>query len=255
MKFHGKNHLNSNMYKKLRIKENKSEIEVVAIPDERFKKVELVKTVTPYITDTITELTEKEKLREIVEYFLRNNIICEIIQKDDKIVVTSTSDRQLILSLSRKHTAILNMIIEKYKNDRLKFIEECNVEKVHIRNTYIDQHFNIISNTSSYQVAYTNNDKNEEVLLITLMSKGDKLAKFDEEFIDEFMKDFISKSEQIHAIADYYNMKYGWFSNYKMIELPSNLFKKYHTDTLNHNYHFNKENKKQLCFILEKENK
>ena len=78
MKYIGKKHLNSNMYKKIRMKEKDGKVVISAIPDEKYKNMELLKTSTPDITDTIDGLNDEEKIEEITKYFLRNNTRKEI---------------------------------------------------------------------------------------------------------------------------------------------------------------------------------
>ena len=72
--------------------------------------MELLKTSTPDITDTIDGLNDEEKIEEITKYFLRNNTIRSIKQNGEEIIVSSTSGRHLVIGLSKKYLNILNLI-------------------------------------------------------------------------------------------------------------------------------------------------
>lgn len=251
MKYIGKKHLNSNMYKKIRMKEKNGELLISAIPDETYKNVELIKTSTPYITDTINDLTEEKKVEEITKYFLRNNTICSIAQKDNEIIINSISGRQLVINLPKKYSSILNLILAKYQNDRLKFLSETNINEIYITKGYIDEKFHLISSESSYKVGYIGMD-DKEVIHLNLMSQNGKLAKFDLDFIDEYLKDFINNNPDcIYLICNYYELEYGLFDTISKIHLPSDLFQKYQAEVIKHNNVIYNENKKQLCLNLE----
>lgn len=258
MKLSGKKHLNSNLYDKIVIKELENDIKISVSPDKRFKNAELIKTSGSNISDAISKLDEKEKLIEIIKYFLRNNMICQISENDNKIVITSTSNRKLILNLSSKYLDILNYIIEKYNSDRIQFIEECDVNKIYIRTAYFDgSPIKYVTKTTSYGIFYEEMiDDEEEVLVLTLMQKNKKLASFDEEFIDEFIKKYIEESEEIKTHIDYRDNNYSWtsISDLKTIVAPFDIIRKYNINLLNHNYKVKKEKAKQLCLELEKEN-
>ena len=113
MKYIGKKHLNSNMYKKIRMKEKDGKVVISAIPDEKYKNMELLKTSTPDITDTIDGLNDGGKIEEITKYFLRNNTIRSIKQNGEEIIVSSTSGRHLVINLSNKYLNILNLILSR----------------------------------------------------------------------------------------------------------------------------------------------
>lgn len=137
MKYIGKKHLNSNMYKKIRMKEKDGKVVISAIPDEKYKNMELLKTSTPDITDTIDGLNDGGKIEEITKYFLRNNTIRLIKQNGEEIIVSSTSGRHLVISLSNKYLNILNLILDKYQNDRLKFLDKVSDKNlIHITTCY-----------------------------------------------------------------------------------------------------------------------
>lgn len=255
MKYTCKKHLNSNMYKKIRMKEKNGEVLISAIPNEKYKNVELIKTSTPYITDTISDLPEEEKLEEITKYFLRNNTICALVQKGKEIVVTSISGRQLVINLPKKYSSILNLILAKYQNDRLKFLSETNINEIHITESYLDENLHLISSESSYGVSSTSIIDENKVIHLNLMSQNGKLAKFDLDFIDKYLKDFINNNpNRIYLICKNYEQKYGLFDIVKKIQLPyaSNLFRKYQEEIIEHNKYIENENKKQLYLEFRK---
>lgn len=262
MRFVGKKHLNSNMYKKIRITEKNNEIVINTTPDERFAKIEKLKLSTPYITDVIGQLSEEEKVEEIVKYFLRNNVICELIQKSDSIVVGSTSGTQLVICLSKKFSNILNIIIEKYEIDRLKFLNQSDIKNVRIIQKHYDEYLHLISKISFYQEGFIKKrndilaeDNIEKAIILCLLSGDDnKIAKFDEKFIDSYLKKFIDEtSNYIDVVEDNYNFIFYISDGDKLIYLSKELLKKYKGYIYNHNQYIINESKKQLSLTLEKE--
>ncbi|MBP3635250.1 MAG: hypothetical protein J6J17_02160 [Bacilli bacterium] len=252
MKFNGKKHLNSNMYKKIRIKEKNTEVIVSAIPDERFKNVETLKLSIMCITDFIKDMNEEDKVKEITEYFLRNNTICGLIDDKNGIIVNSVSGRQLVISLSCKYRGILNLIYEKYQNDRLKFLSETNIDTIHITEIYLNKVYRIITHASIYQVV---NIDNKDVIHLNLFSdKAEEIAKFDLNFIDNYIRNFINNSPSfIWSICNSYASTYFIFDLNKKIYLPYDLYEKYEQEVIKHNHFIENEDKKQLSLNLERE--
>ena len=84
-------------------------------------------------TSTLKGLTDEEKMNEIIRYFLRNNIICEVTYEVYNRVgytaIKGLEDRSLRISEMHKLSEdILHEIYEKYYLDRGKIIEKspCN---------------------------------------------------------------------------------------------------------------------------------
>ena len=256
MKYIGKNHLNSNTYKKIRMKENDGEVVIIATQDEKYKNMELLKTSTPNITDTIDGLNDEEKIEEITKYFLRNNTICSIKQNGVEIIVSSTSGRYLVINLLNKYSNILRLILDKYQNDRLKFLDEVSDKKlVHITVEYSTSS-KLFNNESSYGIHYITKsfdfENQLEVVHLNLMEIHDeKISKFDLDFLDEYLKEFINNNPNtIKLICNYYKLKYGFSDGNRVIELPEDLYRKYGNMVRKHNEFVRKEENKQLCLEL-----
>lgn len=260
MKYIGKKHLNSNMYKKIRMKEKDGKVVISAIPDEKYKNMELLKTSTPDITDTIDGLNDGGKIEEITKYFLRNNTIRSIKQNGGEIIVSSTSGRHLVINLSNKYLNILNLILDKYQNDRLKFLDKVSDKNlIHITTCYtgyIGHLFEFYNDESSYGIHHITKPydlENElEVVHLNLMEiHHKKISKFDLDFLDEYLKEFINNNPNIiKLIWNCYELKYGFSDGNRVIELPEYLCRKYADMVYEHNEFIEKEEKKQLCLEL-----
>lgn len=257
MKYIGKKHLNSNMHKKIRIKENDGEVVINAIVDEKYNNMELLKTLTPDITDTIDGLNDEEKIEEITKYFLRNNTIRSIKQNGGEIIVSSTSGRHLVINLSKKYLNILNLISDKYQNDRLKFLDKVSDKNlIHITTGYVDHSFKNFNNESSYGIHYITKpydfEDELEVVHLNLMKINDKkISNFDLEFLDYYLKEFINNNPNIiKLIRSYSELKYGFSDGNRVIELPEDLYRKYEDMAKEHNEFITKEENKQLCLEL-----
>lgn len=257
MKYIGKKHLNSNMYKKIRMKEKDGKVVISAIPDEKYKNMELLKTSTPDITDTIDGLNDEEKIEEITKYFLRNNTIRSIKQNGGEIIVSSTSDRHLVINLSKKYLNILNLILDKYQNDRLKFLDKVSDKNlIQITTGYVDHSFRNFNSESSYGIHYITKpydlENVAEAVHLNLMEiHHKKISKFDLDFLDEYLKEFINNNPNtIKLIWNYYELKYGFSDGDRVIELPEYLCRKYEDMVYKHNKFIEKEGNKQLCLEL-----
>ena len=196
IRYIGKKHLNSNFYKRIVLQQEDEIIKVRTVVDSQFKDKETIKIDTKVITKQLDGLDDYESVKEIVSYFLRNNTICEISQEVDKIVVNSTSNRTLSLVLDKTYAPILKIIIDKYNNDRLQFIDKNTKEDVYVRTTHLDEKFNITSGTSSYFKGYNKYDSSEEVIVLTLASKKGEIVKFDKIFLMEYIKEILNNSSK-----------------------------------------------------------
>ncbi|MBE6149422.1 MAG: hypothetical protein E7170_01700 [Firmicutes bacterium] len=217
IKYIGKKHLNSNLYKKIILKENDDYIEIKSLVDERFKNVPTLKLSNLNILEQIEGMNETQIIEEIVMYFLRNNDIYEVIQTKGKIIVVSASSRILELQISNKFNSLVNDIINKYNVDRIKFINDNTFEKIVINlNPYSTQYKNVDS-ISSYFV-YNNN------LFLTLLNKNYNLVKFEEEFIYNYIDCLINKSTDVLRY-EYDGLRYDIYLDDLIIEIPKILNK------------------------------
>jgi len=223
-------------------------IRIKAVLDERFKNTELIKLDTEVITEQINGLSDYDKLKEIVLYFLRNNTICEIAQQEDKVVITSTSLRKLIFRLGYEYQELLNIVIDKYKNDRLKFIEESNISNLYIQTVHLDK-FKIVSGTTNY---YSGIDiVNKPLLVLTLASSASDIASFDKSFIISYINNIINSSEEtIISHRIHHGMQI--YCCGKSIRIPGELIDQISTMIRNRNYEISKMNSKQYKLEVRK---
>lgn len=242
LKYIGKKHLNSNWYKSIKLIRKEDDIEVKVKGDALLKNVKTLKTSTPYITDTIRDLDDLEKVKEIVAYFLRNNTICELNQEKIDLIIRSTSNRELILKIEH-NKEIVDMIIGKYLYDLDNFVSSSNAKIINIVGPHFVNLGGIATKTSSY--GHFINEKGEEEIFITYMSMIDKIIKHDERFIDNYIKKEISEASRC-----YYplvkGIHYNLYLDDKKIVLPLSLMKKYDHIMLNRIYELDKEKTKQL---------
>ena len=242
LKYIGKKHLNSNWYKKISLIRRDDDIEVKVKGNDLLKKAEPLKTSTPYITDTIKDLEDIEALKEIVAYFLRNNTICELDQENDYLIIRSTSNRELVLKIEHNRE-IANMVIEKYLYDLDRFVSLTDAKIVNI----IGPHFVNLGNISTKTSSYGNfiNENGEKEIYITYMSQIGKIIKYDEKFIDNYIKKEIKEASRCRypLIKD---VHYNLYLDDKKIVLPLSLREKYSHIMLNRIYELDKEKTKQL---------
>ena len=246
IKYIGKKHLNSNFYKQIVLKQESDFVKVRTVVDERLKNVTSIELDTKPITSRIEDLDDYHKIEEIILYFLRNNTICELSQEADKLVITSTSSRTLVLKLGKKYTPLIKNIIDKYNIDRLEYIDKCNERNIHIRTLYLDDKLHIISGTSSYFEGYEKSDKNKTALVLTLASKKGKIATFDKAFITEYIKEVLHTSDKEATIINNYDRSgIRIYLGDKKIEVPEELKREIYLLVVNRNYEISQMNNKQ----------
>ena len=246
VKFTGKVHLDSNLYSKIRLVQEDDIVNCKATKDEKLKCAKLIKTDVKTITNNIKDLNDSEKIKEIVLYFLRNNTICEIKQESNMIIVTSTSTRKLVLQLQADYKFLLELIIKKYEEDRIKFVSNSDLKHIHVRTTYLNN-YKIISNVSSYfeGVELDGLDKKNECLVLTLLGQKDKIVSFDKNFIINFLSEEINNcSREIRMHINKYET--NLYIMDKKISIPKILRDEIYPLVLNRNVEINEMNNKQL---------
>ena len=246
MKFDGKKHIDTGMYENIKITDRNGEVEVKAEPDKQFKNFYPDKISRPSLTDKIKDLPDEEKVKEVVEYFLRNNTIYKIKQENNVITVYGISERKLRLSLSHKYSDLIKLIVSKYAEDRVKQISEINTCKVKFYLNY---------EITSYFVVEKKNKLNqyENVLYINLLTNSNgKVINFDSEFIDNYINKFISSCEEpIRFIND---LIHGFAGDNKVIYLPNRgFYKKYVVDATTHNSKLVEDYENQQVFDFVKD--
>ena len=91
----------------------------------------------------------------------------------------------------------------------------------------------------------------KDYLMAKVGVTGIGAGKFDLDFLDEYLKEFINNNPNIiKLIWNYYELKYGFSDGNRVIELPEYLCRKYADMVYKHNEFIEKEENKQLCLEL-----
>ena len=146
-------------------------------------------------------------------------------QEGNKILVTSTSSRKLILEQGAIYREFIQDIIQKYENDRLRFVEEHKTENVHIRSLYLSNTFQIEHSESSYFIG-KREDTEESILVLTLLMKQDgDIATFDQKFIMDYLKKVIDNSEHeiIYWETEHLFKMIYYYQGMKEMEMSASL--------------------------------
>lgn len=193
MKINGLKHLNSNWYNSIMIRnKNFSDIQI----DIKASNVpETIKT-KPSFYEKIKSLNEKEKINEIIRYFLNYNKIKSLdnnkyLENYKKEFIAVTGSRELYLRIDKNKVdkEITQEIIKKYILDRNEFISN-NINEKNIEIFFGD-------NETSYDI-YTEDFyyKNEPVLSLRLMNEERRLYQFEEDFLISFINLKISNVDE-----------------------------------------------------------
>lgn len=216
LKIKGQKHLNSNWYQSIRIKSinrdlSKGLIDVKIknrVANENNITINLVPTSTPKFMDTIKhliEIDEIEQIKEILEYFERNNTICKLIEGNG-VHFFSTSGRWLDVEMlfnSKDHKYLrksISKLLSNYLNSRLRFFEGCQACS-----------FNIVGNEEqSFYETYEDLDGSNETAWLHLLCKHNnenlsdfgKLQDFEKKFIEDFVLEKVYKQGEVAIIQD-----------------------------------------------------
>lgn len=122
MKIYNKSCLNSNWYQRISIVQDTEDIKVYTNMDKRYENIITTKTDSPF-TLQLENLSEEEKIKKIVTYYLYHNILTSVFKRN-KIYCVSLDGRKLNLSLPNEVLEKLwNNILTKYYNDRVQLLE------------------------------------------------------------------------------------------------------------------------------------
>lgn len=256
MKINGLKHLNNNFYDYIMIRN--LDMEYTKIDVKSDLKIDTLKNKNTFYNN-IKNLSEKDKIKEIIRYYLRNNKIysitdkCELSHYDGYFTVIE-GNRNLYLQLKENSLdkEILNEIKEKYIMDRYQYVTKNDFNKIDISYSYRE--------SSCYLDKYRNEIEN--VLNITLKDNDGRLVKFEEEFILNYMNYLFSKSDKkinyypvgisIYMNKHFDTLKFGeypglyYYNDDFIIKVNNNLMKKIDHLVYNHNKYLNDVKKLQL---------
>lgn len=199
MKINGLKHLNSNFYDSIMIRDRGLELKVDVKNDNGVDTIKI----SPSFYDGIRDLSDKEKISEIVRYYLRNNNVESLCDKfylerykGHFLRVGGTRNLFLQLSIDNVEKGLVKEIINKYIVDRYKFlIDNQDVKNIEI---YYGE------NSPSYKRYVDDfNYNSENIISIRLMSREHILSSFEEKFIDRFIKEKVDNVDgYINAYAN-----------------------------------------------------
>lgn len=256
MKFNGLKHLNSNWYDYIMIRNlNSYETKIdVKCSD----KINTLKS-NPTFYNNIKCLDDKNKINEIIRYYLRNNKIHSlednaIIKHYDGNFIAIEGTRNLYLQLKEDSLdkEILDEIKEKYIRDRYEYLFNNDFQNIEIC---------LREKETSY---YTYIENEEEILSISLIVKDKTLLDFERKFFDKFIKYIFDKTDKkinyyvnglsVYYARNFYNLKFGEFfglyfkSDKFLIKANKSLFNDLYSLMISHNNKIEDVKKLQLSF-------
>lgn len=256
MKFNGLKHLNSNWYDYIMIRN--LNIDEIKVNIKNELKIDTLKNKKTFY-DTIKHLSEKEKIKEIIRYYLRNNKIyclndkCQLSHYNGYFTVIE-GERNLYLQLKEKtiDKEILDEIIKKYITDRYEYLFNNDFGKIDIGCSYKE---------SSYYIDIYRNEV-EKVLNINLKENNKKLLSFEENFIMNYINYLFNKTEKeiyfrsvdisIYMYKHYETLNFGefpglyFYNDDFIIKVNNGLLNKIYPLMINHNKMFKESKKLQL---------
>lgn len=211
----GQKYLNANWYQSIKIKSIKRNldrglIEVKIkkrVANENEVTISTMSTSTPKFMDTIKDLSEIEKVKEVLEYFERNNRIYKMIEGNG-VHFFSTSDRCLDLEMGfhEKDKAYIDRPIRKliynYLDSRLQFLDSCRSFSYEIVG---------IEGQGAYGMYEDLEGSNETVWLYLMSDKEElydfgKLRNFEKQFIENFVLEKIREQGVSAIVEDYWRL-------------------------------------------------
>lgn len=219
MKVKGLKNLNSNWYDSIMIRNLYSFDTKMDIKSK--DKIKTIKVGDSFY-DGIKNLEDKDKIGEIVKYYLRNNEINNIKDKEkldyyEGYFQSIIGSRDLYLQLREGSLdkEIFDEIVKKYQKDRLDYLYNNKFKNIEI----------YLSSNEMYYYTYNDSrcfgEVGEEVLSIALKTKDGKMLPFEEKFYNEFIEYLLKDCEYCYAHSvGYSNVFFKSYEGCKFHELP-----------------------------------
>lgn len=250
----GQKYLNSNWYQSIKIKSIRRNLDKGLIEVKRKDGV-IINTMPlsmPKFMETIKNLSEIEKIKEVIEYFARNNTICELVEENG-IHFLSTSGRTLDVEMgfNRENQNYIGKSISKliynYLDSRLEFLEGCQPCSFEIIG---DEH-------QSFYEMYEDLDGSNKTIWLHLLWEHDtenlydfgKLRDFEKKFIENFVLEKIFEQGKQAVIQD----NWGKGDNVDFWRMAKNSLNVHHylISCGDITFHFHKISVKDLCDLTQ----
>lgn len=215
MKLIGKKYIDDNSYNSLVIKDGKKDLNIEAKGNIKYK--------TSNGTNSFFEgknIDDNEILiNELIRYFIEYNKLClvedDCYYKNEKFKKISSKDRKMLLSLKENKDVknVYKDVIEKYKQDRLNYVYERNLDSYLVFES---------DKASQYRVIEpAKNGENNDIMLLLLKTKNGRLINMEKEFICDLVNSKLNESNEYAKI----NLKNNLNNEFKYYELECGLFK------------------------------
>lgn len=219
MKINGIKHLNSNWYDYILIRNVK--LDDTCIDVKNTNKHKTIKSSKCFF-DSIKKLNDRDKINEIIRYYLRNNKIHSlennaILNYYDGNFIAIEGTRNLYLQLTdgTLDKEVLDEIKEKYIKDRYEYLFNNEFKRIEIR---------LFEDETSYNIFEDNTKYKEEILYINLIAKDKTLFPFEREFFDKYIKYIFDSTDSkinyyyeglsVYYLRYYYDLKFGEYLGY-----------------------------------------
>ena len=189
MKINGLKNLNSNWYDSIMIRNINNNIKV-----DVKNKVDISKiNCKNKFYNRIKKLSLKERVSEIIRYYLNNNKIYsleqDILGKYSGTFINIRGTRNMYLKLNKDNVepSIVGEILNKYILDRNKLMD-LEIKNIEIYFSNKGTSYNIYNEEFNY--------KNEDVLSFRLIKCNDKLLSFEKDFFNNFIKNKVESVDE-----------------------------------------------------------
>lgn len=207
MKINGLKHLNSNFYDSIMIRNKGKELQVDV---KSSNKLDTLKSTFSFF-DGIKDLNDKEKVNEIIRYYLRyssiNSISNEYLSHYDGLFSVIEGTRNMFLQINKGQAddTIFNEIIKKYEQDRVKYLNERGISNVAITTS--------IGTGSNYGYYKNECNKDEYIYLHLRGTANNDLVDFEKKFLFDFINEKINNlDEKIEVFTqDYTDMYWHYY--------------------------------------------
>ena len=224
-------------------------------------------------TKTIHSQEQSVITEEVIEYFKRNNVINYIKEGNVRGYYGTYiscgnlyNERNLSFKLDSSYKSGYNSILNKYQEDRLKFIEQHEDASLIKIWGYSEISQYIIckdaeANFNSFSIHDKIGENKKCLVLILLEKEPNKLVDFEEKFIKEFLYEKIFLTDESEEFYMTYSSPYVSYGRIKIkssnlcIELPGCFYDYIQKLLIERKMYFKEQDENQMKLKLEMESK